>query len=306
MTAPESLLAPLAEHSDAWADWRFDHWGPWAAARLLHGSIYLIGALLLHRVFNLVLLRVHEALRHRDGFGPEEEKRAETLLALLRRSGVAVLYLTVLLLVVSDFGIQIGPLLAGLGVVGVAVGFGAQYLVKDLITGAFLVFENQVAVGDVVHIEGFEGVVESMTLRTTRVRGAGGQLHIVPNGEIRCMTNLTRGWSRAIVEVGVSYRTGLDEIFAALAEAGRRTQSDSSVGKSVVEPPEVLGVTALGEAAVTVRLQAKTSAGEQWAVERAMRRAVVEVFRERSIDVPSRGLLLSAEPELAALLKGRA
>jgi len=305
MTGPEALLAPLAEHADVWADWRFDHWAPWAAARLLHGSIYLLGALLLHRALRLFLGRIREARRHREGGNTDDQKRVETLLTLLGRSGAVVLYLTALLLIIADFGIQIGPLLAGLGVVGVAVGFGAQYLVKDLITGAFLVFENQVAVGDVVRIESFEGVVESMTLRTIRVRGAGGQLHIVPNGEIRCMTNLTRGWSRAIVEVGVSYRARLDEIFAALAEAGRRVQSDPSAGETLGGPPEVLGVTALGDAAVIVRLQVKTVAGEQWAVERALRRAVVEVFHERGIDVPARGITLSAEPELAALLRGK-
>ncbi len=303
---PAPLVAHLPpEPVDGWAEWRLDHLGPWLATRLLHTVVYLLCAFLLAKAWSVLMRRAAGAVKGREGLPAEEEKRLETLLAVVRRTGALLVYLAVGLVVLSDFGLQIGPLLAGFGVAGVAFGFGAQYLVKDLITGFFLLFERQIAVDDVVKINEFQGTVEYMSLRTTRLRSAGGELHTIPNGEVRCVTNYTRRWARAVVDAEVPYRARLDDAFAALTEAGRRAAGDSEVGPLLLEPPEVLGVTALGENAVTVRLWVKTRAGEQWRVERFLRRAVKESLEERGLDVPFPQRTLSADPALAELLRGK-
>ncbi len=291
------------ENADAWAEWRFEHWGPWFLARLLHTGLYLAGAIIAHRALVLLLRRAADVLKARAG-GEQEAKRDQTIVAVLRRTGVVVVYTVFALVVASDFGIQVGPLLAGMGIAGVAFGFGAQYLVKDVITGFFLIFERQFALEDVVTINGHTGVVEEISLRTTRLRSSGGELHVIPNGEIRCVTNLTRDWARAVVDVGVAYKARLEDVFEALREAGRRVAKDEKLGPCMLEPPEVAGVTALGDSAVMVRLWAKTKSGRQWEVERALRKAVKEVLEEKGIEVPSLQRAISVDPRLAELLGG--
>ncbi len=299
-------LAGLAipENIDLWADWRFDHWGPWLLSRLLHGGLYLAGAVIAHRALVLLLRRAEAVLKGRDG-GEQEAKRDQTLIAVTRRTGVVVIYTVFALVVASDFGVQVGPLIAGMGIAGVALGFGAQYLVKDVITGFFLIFERQFALDDVVMINGITGSVEEITLRTTRLRSARGELHVIPNGEIRCVTNLTHQWARAVVDVGVAYRSRLEEVFKALEEVAARVSKDEKAAAALLEKPEVVGVTALGDSAVTVRIWAKTKSGKQWETERLLLRMVKEVFDERGIEMPFPQRTVSVDPQLASLLSGR-
>ncbi len=292
------------ENVDLWADWRFDHWGPWLLARLLHTGLYLAGAVIAHRALVLLLRRAEAVLKGRDG-GEQEAKRDQTLIAVTRRTGVVVIYTVFALVVASDFGVQVGPLLAGMGIAGVALGFGAQYLVKDVITGFFLIFERQFVLDDVVTINGHTGVVEEMTLRTTRLRSASGELHVIPNGEIRCVTNLTHQWARAIVDVGVAYRARLDDVFKALEEAGARVSKEEASSSSLLEKPEVVGVTALGDNAVTVRIWVKTKSGKQWEAERVLLKTIKEVFDERGIEMPFPQRTVSVDPLLASLLGAR-
>lgn len=292
------------ENADLWAEWRFDHWGPWLLARLLHTGLYLAGAVIAHRALVLLMRRAAEVLKARDG-GEHEARRDQTILVVVRRAGVVVIYTIFALVVASDFGVQVGPLLAGMGIAGVALGFGAQYLVKDLITGFFLIFERQFVLEDVVTINDHTGVVEEITLRTTRLRSYGGELHVIPNGEIRCVTNLTHHWARAVVDVGVAYRARLDDVFEALREAGRRVAKDEKLGPCMLEPPEVVGVTQLADSAVVVRLWARTKSGKQWEIERALRKAVKETLEEKGIEIPFPQSTVSVDPQLASLLGER-
>jgi small conductance mechanosensitive channel len=297
---------PEGAREAGWEIWRFSAWGPWLSLRLLHLVLFLLGAYLLDRILVAVLRRIRKAADDGDPTVQSElERRVETVTRILRRVGGAAIYITAVLMILNDFGVQIAPLLAGLGIVGVAVGFGAQTLVKDMITGFFIVLEDQFRVGDVIRINEFQGVVEYMGLRTTRLRALGGEVHILPNSEIRMVTNFTRQWARAVLDVEVSYRADLDAAFRALEEAGRRVQADPELGRSILEPFEVLGVTALGDSGITLRMTAKVEPLRQWAVERALRKAAKEVFDGAGIEIPFPQRTVSLEAQTLEVLRGK-
>lgn len=304
MIFPAAAL-PEGAREVGWEIWRFSSWGPWLSLRLFHFVLFLLGAYLLDRLLVLILKRIRKAAEDGDPAAENElERRVETVTRILRRAGGTVIYVTAILMVLNDFGVQIAPLLTGLGIVGVAVGFGAQTLVKDVITGFFLVLEDQLRVGDVIKINEFQGVVEYMGLRTTRLRALGGEIHILPNSEIRMVTNYTRQWARAVLDVDVSYHTDLDAAFRALEEAGRRVQADPELGRSILEPFEVLGVTALGDSGIALRMVAKVEPLRQWTVERALRKAAKEVFDDRGIEVPFPQRTVSLDAETLEVLRG--
>ncbi len=299
------LVAGFPKETVTWAIWKFQAWGPWLTVRLFHAALFLLGAFLLDRLLRLILKRVQARTPAEEPRTKGEiERRVTTVTTILRRVGTTVIFVTAGLMVLNDFGVQIGPLLAGLGIAGVALGFGSQYLVRDIITGLFIVLEDQFRVGDVVTIGSFTGLVEHMYLRTTQVRAANGDLHIVPNGQITAVTNLTRQWSRAVLDVGVSYGADLDQVFEALAEVGRQAAADEKVGPAFMEAPEVLGVMGLGDSTITVRLQGKVEPLRQWELERFLRKRVKEVFDARGIEIPFPQRTLSLDASAAEALSG--
>jgi len=279
------LWFPEAPQVGEWDVWEFSRWGPWLSLRLLHTIFYLAGAFLLDQVWRLLLRRVQKAAANREPAKRKDlEARIATVTLIVRRLGTLVLYVTALLMALNDFGVAIGPLLAGLGIVGVAVGFGAQYLVKDLITGFFVVLEDQFSVGDTVKINEFTGVVEHMSLRVTELRGLSGELQTVPNGEIRCVTNFSRHWARAIVDVPVSREAPMGEVLDALREAATRLKENPAVAPDLLERPEVLGLVAVDGTAATVRIWAKTPPAKRPDVERALREEALKILAERSLE----------------------
>ena len=299
-------VVPLAQQASDWDVWRLEHLLPWLAMRGLHVALFLGGAYLLNRLWRTALRRITTRIQEEDGRARSEiERRVETISGILRRVGSLALYTTAGLMILRDFGVEIGPLLAGLGIVGVAVGFGSQYLVKDMVTGFFALMEDQFRLGGVVKINEFQGVVERMFLRTTHVRSIGGELHIIPNGEIRVVTNYTRNWARSILDLSVSYDANLDQVFDALREVDRRARQNGSLSPALLEPAEILGVTDLGDSSITVRLIVKVDPPRQWEVERALRKLAKEVCDERGIQIPYPQRTLSLAPEAAELLKGK-
>ncbi|MGC8723572.1 MAG: mechanosensitive ion channel family protein [Acidobacteriota bacterium] len=291
---------------ESWDIWRFSAWGPWLSVRLFHTVIFLLGAYLLDRALRLLLKRVKASVREDDPVVRGElERRAETVTAILGRVGRLVLYFTASLMILNDFRVEIGPMLAGLGIVGLAVGFGAQYLVRDVISGFFIVLEDQFRVGDVVKVGNFAGTVEHIFLRTTQIRAANGDLHIVPNGQITLVTNMTRQWSRAVLDVGVGYGSNIDQVFEALRETGRQVQSEPDLEPHIKEPFDIVGVTSLGESAITIRMWAKVDPLQQWAIENALRKRAKEVFDARGIEIPFPQRTLSLDKATAELLRTR-
>ena len=235
----------------------------------------------------LVLRRIEQSMASSTtGTLSAQEQRTRTLLSLLRSVGVVLIALMFLFMTLNALGVQLGPLLAGAGVVGLAVSFGAQSLVKDVISGLFMLFENQFGVGDVIRIEGVSGAVEKMTLRVVVLRDVHGVVHIVPNGEIKKVSNLTRSWSRAVLDVGVAYKEDPDRVMAVLREIGEELYADPAWKPLLVEPVEVPGIENLADSSVTIRVMAKTLPLKQWDVARELRRRIKMRFDRDGIEIP--------------------
>ena len=212
--------------------------------------------------------------------------RVRTLLPLARNALLIAVLSVTTLTVLSELGVDIGPLLAGAGVVGLAVGFGAQTLVKDIITGAFILFEDQIAVGDVVSVGGYTGAVEGLTVRTIRLRDLHGRVYVVPFSAVADVTNFTKEFSYALIDAGVAYREDTDEVTRLLEEIGAELREDPEFAADLPEPLEVMGVQALADSAVVVRVRLKTSPGRQWAVSREFNRRMKRKFDDRGIEIP--------------------
>ena len=212
-----------------------------------------------------------------------EEKRARTLAILVKSVVTYVIDFIVILSILSVFNVPIESVLAAAGIVGLAVGFGAQNLVRDVITGFFIVFEDQFAVGEHVKVNGKEGVVEEMGLRVTKIRSFSGELHIIPNGVISEVTNLSRGPIRVMFEVEVAYEEDIDHVLSVLKEITERAAAEMDAFQ---EGPKVLGVNTLGASGVSVLIWGRTTPGEQWAAGRELKRRIKVGLDEAGIEIP--------------------
>jgi small conductance mechanosensitive channel len=222
---------------------------------------------------------------HDDTAFTEREQRGYTIAQLLKSLGRVVIVGVAILLSLNVF-VNIGPLLAGAGILGLAVSFGAQSLVKDVIAGFFFLLEGQFAVGDVIEVAGRSGVVERMTLRVVMLRDANGVVHMIPNGQITTVSNMTRTWSRAVVDVGVAYGTDVDRALEVFRDEAERFAKDEHWSSKFDGDPEVVGVNSLDESQITIRTQFRTHAGQQWAVGREFRRRILTRLAREGIEIP--------------------
>lgn len=188
--------------------------------------------------------------------------------------------------ILIEVGVNVTPILAGAGILGLAVGFGAQSLVKDFINGLFLLFEDSVAVGDVVIINGTGGLVEAVTLRTIKMRDLAGNVHVIPNGSVDMITNMTKEYSRYVFDVGVAYREDVDEVTGILKEIGESMQKDPEYKDDILEPFEILGVDKFDDSAVVIKARITTKPIKQWRVGREFNRRMKKIFDERGIEIP--------------------
>jgi small conductance mechanosensitive channel len=190
------------------------------------------------------------------------------------------------LMILDLFGIDIGPAVAGLGVAGIAVGFGAQTLVRDWLAGIFIVLENQYNAGDVVRIAGVEGTVEDFSLRRTTLRDLDGTVHTVPNGQIVVASNMTRLWARVNLDIRVPYDADIDRATAVINRVGEELRDDPEWAPRLLEPPSVVRVSALADSAVALKVLGQVRAAEQWAVAGELRKRILAAFSADGIDVP--------------------
>lgn len=211
------------------------------------------------------------------------DKRINTLAAMLKKIVKFVLFFIGIMIILEMFNINTTSILATAGIGGLAIGFGAQSLVKDLITGFFILFEDQYAVGDYVKIGSYEGVVEELGLRVTKLRDFTGELHIIPNSSIQTVSNRTRGAMRALVKVSISYEENIDRVLKVVEEV---CLNINKTNNSIIDGPTILGVTELGEYKMDITIIAKTIPMEQWAVEREIRKSIKEAFEKANIEIP--------------------
>lgn len=258
---------------------------------LAHGTrilvVLAIGAVLfipLRRVLNPIVR--HTIVRTKGESIKGVQKRTDTLVGVLTGAGRTIIVLIVLLMVLSEIDIDIGPVLAGLGIVGIAVGFGAQYLIRDLIAGIFIILENQYRVGDVAQIANAWGIVEEITMRKTVLRDLDGAVHHIPNGEIRVASNYTRHFARVNLNVSVAYGTNLDHAIKVINRVGRELAEDEAWSDRIIKTPEVLRVDKFGDSGIEIKILGDVKPMEQWAVMGELRLRLKKAFDAENIEIP--------------------
>ncbi|NBC82261.1 MAG: mechanosensitive ion channel [Bacteroidetes bacterium] len=216
----------------------------------------------------------------------ETEKRVNTLLGIIRGAGAITIWMVFLIILLSKLGLDIGPLLAGAGILGLAIGFGSQDLVRDFISGFFILLENQIRTGDVAIINGTGGLVEKIEMRTTTLRDFSGVVHIFQNGKINTMSNMTKEWSAIVFDIGVAYKEDTDKVSQIMKDVGQQMLDDAEFKEKIIEPIEVVGVDSFGDSAVIIKARLKTKPIMQWAVGREYRRRLKKAFDQQGIEIP--------------------
>jgi small conductance mechanosensitive channel len=267
-----------------WARWLEEAWT--TGARVLVILLVLYVALRLVKRFLEPTLRNAVTAQMEGQPQIEIDKRVETLSSVVYRTAQVLAVVIALLTVLPEFGINTGALIAGAGIVGLAVGFGAQTLVKDVIGGTFVIVENQFGKGDIVDLNGIVGEVVDVNLRRTVLRDLDGTVHSIPHSVPQTTSNLTRSFSRINMNVGVSYSEDLDHVYEVIRRTGRELTQDPEWKDKVISPPEVLGLDVFGESSLEIRIVGDTAPMQQWAVAREFRKRLKEAFDREGIEIP--------------------
>jgi len=252
---------------------------------LLIVAVAAVIYLLLRRLIPPILRRMVTA-RMRGQEEEEIKQRVDTLSRVLVGTGLLIIIIVVLFTILAEVGVNIAPALAGVGIVGIAIGFGAQSLVKDFISGLFILLENQYSVGDVVKIADIAGIVEEINLRRTVLRDLDGIVHSVPNGEIRVASNYTKEWSRVNLNISVGYGEDLDHVIEVVNRIGKEMAEDPDWGPLMLTPPQVLRVDAFEDSGIAIKILGDTKPIQQWAVMGELRKRIKKVFDEEGIEIP--------------------
>lgn len=264
----------------------------WAVTALQVGGVVLVALVAYLVLRSAARVGVRHLLERRTGDATELlparelERRVATIERLTVRVGGTLLTIIAMLMILRLFGLDIGPAVAGLGVVGIAVGLGAQTLVKDWLAGIFIVLENQFSAGDVVSIAGVDGTVEDFSLRRTTLRDLDGTVHSVPNGQIAVASNHTRVWARVNLDIAVAYDADTERATAIIDEVGAGLAEDPAWRDRLIEPPTVVRINALGEAGLTLKVLGQVQAAEQWAVAGELRKRILAAFSREGIEMP--------------------
>jgi small conductance mechanosensitive channel len=265
-------------------------WQQLAAEWLSKGLRIALILILAYAGIRLVRIAARAVGKAMDGEGrlrfAARQQRVATVTRLVKRTGTIIIFIVAMLTILAELKVSVTPLLASAGIVGVALGLGTQSLVKDVLAGFFILLEDQFAISDLVTIAGITGTVEQMSLRKTNVRDFNGTLYVVPNSEIRVVSNISKDWSRLIVDVGVAYDTDLTRAMSVLGEVSKQLVSVPEFEANVLEPPDVMGVMSLDDSAITLRVAVKVKPGAQWALGRALRKAIKEGFEREGIEIP--------------------
>ncbi len=216
----------------------------------------------------------------------EAQKRSDTLIGILAATGKISIWVVALMIMLRAMGIDIAPLIAGAGIIGLAVGFGAQELVRDVISGFFILLEDHVRAGDVAVINGTGGLVESIGLRTVTLRDFSGTVHIMQNGKINSLSNMTKEWSAVVFDVGVAYKEDPDNVMEVMREVATKMEQDDAFKDLIIEPLEIFGVDQFADSAVVIRARYKTMPIKQWTVGREYRKRLKKAFDAHNIEIP--------------------
>lgn len=260
----------------------------WLSDDGLKVMVILIAAFILVKIVNKIIrktIRVLLAVRQEEeSLG--EVKRQQTLERIMMGVATVSISTIALLMVLQQMGLNIGPILAGAGIVGLAVGFGGQYLIRDFITGLFIVLENQYRIGDVVNLDDTGGLVEDITLRMTTLRDLNGTVHHIPHGDIKRVANLSKTFSRVNINIGVSYNADLDQVIAVINKVGNDLAQDESWREKIITPPQFLRVDEFGDSSILIKIVGETQPIKQWEVSGELRKRIKTAFDKAGIEIP--------------------
>jgi moderate conductance mechanosensitive channel len=252
--------------------------------RLAVVGFTILGAWILIRLTRVVADRVVKFVEDDDPSAVNErEKRARTLAGIFKGVAKVVIIIVATITIMAELNIPTAPLIASAGVAGLAISFGAQNLIRDVIGGFFILLENQFKVGDVIRAAGVSGVVEDMNLRVTVLRDTDGAAHFIPNGEIKLVSNLAKEWARAVINVGIAYTENVDRVLGILNQVGEQLKKETPWASSILEPPQVLGIESFDQSQIAIRILIKTRPLKQWEIGREYRRRVKAVFDQNKI-----------------------
>ena len=260
------------------------YWTEVAQTPIRIGIILVISWIMLSLSQRLIPMLRKQLQKRTDE--PEQLKRLETLGRVLRYIAAVLITLIAGMLVLAELGVSIAPILASAGVIGIAVGFGAQSLIKDYFNGFFLLLEDQVRQGDVVEVAGKGGLVEEVTLRYIRLRDYEGNVHFIPNSIIATVTNRSRSFAYAVINIGIAYRENVEEVFEVMREVAAGMRQDETLGPLLLEDIDIAGVDAWADSAVVIRCRFKVQALQQWTVRRAFLLRMKKEFDRRGIEIP--------------------
>lgn len=263
----------------------------WIITELPSIVILLLITLIAFRFVRFLLNRLKKVIikRNQKNERPdaaESEKRINTLMSIAKGVANILIWAIFFMILLSKVGVNIGPILASAGILGLAIGFGAQELVRDFISGFFVLLENQIREGDVAIINGTAGLVEKIELRTTTLRDFSGVVHVFQNGKMNTLSNMTKEWSAIVVDVGVAYKENADNVMNIMKEVAEELEKDEVHGKNIKEPIEIFGIDKFLDSAVLFKARIKTKPIEQWGVARAYRKRLKAAFDERNIEIP--------------------
>jgi moderate conductance mechanosensitive channel len=262
--------------------------GRWAAETGIRIVALMLLAFVVVRILSAVIVRAERDMSVGTGLDAlERRKRAQTLASVVRRGLSILIWTTAVLIVLRELDVDITPVLTGAGIVGLAVGFGAQTLVRDVITGFFLIIEDQVRVGDVAMVNGTGGLVEQINLRTIVLRDFEGVVHVIPNGEIKTLANRTKDYSYYVIDLGIDYDADTDRVIALVRDTGATLMREPEFAPFILEPVEVLGVDDFKDSSVTLKMRIKTVPLKQWEVGRELRRRIKIAFDGAGIRLPA-------------------
>ncbi len=261
---------------------------PWLLTSGLKILIIIIASYILKRLLQtfikkaVVIAAVHDGVSSKEA----EKKREDTLVQVLITTIRIVILLTACLMILPELGVQIGPILAGAGIVGLAFGFGGQYLIRDIISGLFIILENQYRIGDMVRFNDLGGIVEDITLRKTTLRDLDGTVHHIPHGEIKTVSNLSKNFARVNLNIGISYHSNLEHVISVVNKTGCELSEDALWKDKIIKTPQFLRVDEFADSAIIIKILGETEPLMQWEVTGELRKRLVIAFNKENIEIP--------------------
>jgi len=261
---------------------------PWLLSHGIKIILIVVGAFLINKIVTRIIIKaVRIAVVPDKSMSKEAEIKREDTLIRIFNGALSVLMITlVLLMVMQEIGFQIGPILAGAGIVGLAFGFGGQYLIRDLISGLFIILENQYRIGDVINIDSTGGLVEDISLRMTTLRDLDGTVHHIPHGEIKKVSNLSKNFARVNLDIGISYSTNLDHVIEVINRTGEELRNDPAFKDSIISPPKFVRVNDFADSAIMVKILGDTMPLKQWEITGELRKRLKIAFDKEGIEIP--------------------